>query len=94
LRRNADDRGRIPLNRTVLVVEDDSAIREVLSLAVGEDTAVVVLDLMLPETDGFQVARRLRSDARTTWTWIIAIRAAGAAMEAAARNAGCDEFVP
>ena len=56
--------------------------------------AVVVLDLMLPETDGFQVARRLRASAATIWTWIIAVSAAGEAMETAARNAGCDEFVP
>jgi two-component system OmpR family response regulator len=104
------------LNRTVLVVEDDPAIREVLALAIGEDLgvpvavardgaaalaqakelapAVIVLDLMLPETDGFQVARRLRADAGTSWTWIIAISAAGEMMESAAKNAGCDEFVP
>jgi DNA-binding response OmpR family regulator len=107
---------RQALNRTVLVVEDDPAIREVVTLAIGEDLgvpvavardgtaaltqaqalapAVVVLDLMLPGTDGFQVARRLRAEPATTWTWIIAVSAAGAAMESAARNAGCDEFVP
>jgi DNA-binding response OmpR family regulator len=113
---NADERKRVAVNRSVLVVEDDPAIREVLTLAISEDLgvpvaaardgagalaraqeqapSVVVLDLMLPETDGFQVARRLRTNAATTWTWINAISAAGEAMESAARNAGCDEFVP
>jgi two-component system OmpR family response regulator len=98
-----------------LIVEDDPAIREILTVAIGEELGVpvavardgaealaraqsltptvVVLDLMLPETDGFQVARLLRANARTAWTWIIAISAAGELMESAARNASCDEFI-
>ena len=103
-------------NRTVLIVEDDPAIREIVTVVVGEEVgvpvaiardgaealararevrpAVVLLDLMLPETDGFEVARQLRADPNTRHAWIIAISAGGAAMTSAALNAGCDEFLP
>lgn len=109
-------RERVIGSRSVLVVEDDPAIREMVTIAVGEELgvavavardgaealarahelapAVVLLDLMLPETDGFEVARQLRADPATADAWIIALSAAGPAMESAAHNAGCDEFLP
>ena len=99
-----------------MIVEDDPAIREILTVAVGEELGVpvmvarngsealeraralaptvVLLDLMLPETDGFEVARQLRAHAATADAWIIAISAAGPPMESAALNAGCNEFLP
>jgi CheY-like chemotaxis protein len=102
--------------QSVLVVEDDSAIREILTVVVGEELGVpvmvardgaealerarsltptvVLLDLMLPEMDGFEVARQLRAQPATANAWIIAISAAGQSMESAALNAGCSEFVP
>lgn len=100
----------------MLIVEDDPAIREILTVAIGEELGVpvmvardgseglerakalvptvVLLDLMLPETDGFEVARQLRAQAATAGAWIIAISAAGQPMESAALNAGCNEFLP
>ena len=103
------------IGRSVLIVEDDPAIREILTIAIGEELgvpvavardgrealeraatttpAVVVLDLMLPETDGFEVARRLRTTPGTERVRIVAVSAAGRAMESAALNAGCDAFV-
>jgi DNA-binding response OmpR family regulator len=106
----------VAVARSVLIVEDDPAIREILTVVVGEELGVpvmvardgaealeraqslpptvVLLDLMLPETDGFEVARQLRAQPGTAGAWIIAISAAGSVMESAARNAGCDEFVP
>jgi DNA-binding response OmpR family regulator len=55
---------------------------------------VVLLDLELPGIDGFEVARRLRADARTARVPIIAVTArALPAEEARARAIGCDDFV-
>jgi CheY-like chemotaxis protein len=53
----------------------------------------VVLDLMLPEIDGFKVARRLRSDDRTRDVPIIALTAlvSGKSRELAL-GAGCSAF--
>jgi len=56
---------------------------------------VVILDLMLPSIDGFEVARQLRADPGTRSTRIIAISAltpVGIAKERAVA-AGCDAFV-
>jgi len=46
-----------------------------LSLAWSFDPDVVLLDLMLPDTDGFEVCRQLRSDQRTMATPIVMLTA-------------------
>jgi DNA-binding response OmpR family regulator len=54
----------------------------------------VVLDLMLPGIDGFKVARRLRSDDRTSDVAMIAVAGPGSErLEAMATAAGCDAFM-
>ncbi len=53
----------------------------------------VLLDLMMPEIDGFKVARRLRTDDRTRDVAIIALTAlASGRSQELARAAGCDAF--
>ena len=73
-------------NRSVLVVEDDPEINDLIGAYVqiaGFDytpaadgasalreaqkthPSLIVLDLMLPDTDGFEVCRRLKSDPET-----------------------------
>jgi two-component system cell cycle response regulator DivK len=65
-----------------------------LERALAEPPAVVLLDLELPDLDGFEVARRLRSDARTAQVPIIAVTARALPTdEARARAIGCNEFV-
>jgi CheY-like chemotaxis protein len=56
---------------------------------------VVILDLMLPSIDGFEVARQLRADPATHATRIIAISALTPVPEVRdqALAAGCDAFV-
>lgn len=55
---------------------------------------LVLLDLMMPLLDGFQVARRLKADPRTRQMPIIAISAlVRPGDREAAIEAGCDEFV-
>jgi DNA-binding response OmpR family regulator len=54
----------------------------------------VVLELVLPGLDGFRVARRLRSDPRTSDAAIIAVTAPSSAnLEAMALASGCDALM-
>ena len=57
----------------------------------------VVLDLMLPGIDGFNVARHLRADARTREVLIIGVATLAAdttdRVDAMALAAGCDAFM-
>ena len=76
------------------VVAPDGA--EALKWAQRLEPNVVLLDLLLPTIDGFEVARRLRADARTKDTRILAISAMTPVAEVRARaiEAGCDDFMP
>jgi two-component system cell cycle response regulator DivK len=105
-------------DRSVVVVEDDEGIRDVLARALGTELGaytvvapdgaeaikwinrlqphVVLLDLGLPNVDGFEVARRVRADPETQNTRIIAITALTPMDEVRERAlaAGCDDFIP
>jgi CheY-like chemotaxis protein len=65
--------------------------QEALDRAYAHRPDVVLLDLMLPKTDGYEVARRLRADPSTRHSWIVAITARGDAEHAYA--AGCDQLL-
>lgn len=105
-----------PEEPLVLVVDDDSAIREwvleglrmsgfraaeaadgaaALQQAVALDPDVVLMDLQLPDLDGWEVMRQLKRDPRTSRARIIAMT--GFSMDGAARQqareCGCDAFV-
>jgi len=65
-----------------------------LSLARERTPALVLLDLMLPGLSGWEVARRLRQDPRTTGVPIIAVSALSRSQEReSALHAGCDAYV-
>jgi signal transduction histidine kinase/ActR/RegA family two-component response regulator len=65
-----------------------------LKLARERTPALVLLDLMLPGLSGWEVARRLRQDPRTTAVPIIAVSALSRAQEReSALHAGCDAYV-
>lgn len=53
---------------------------EALRMAAQERPTVIILDLMLPDIDGFEVCRRLRADAATLATPIVMLTALGEAM--------------
>jgi CheY-like chemotaxis protein len=63
-------------------------------LAHAEQPSLIVLDVRLPDGDGLEFARRLRSDPTTSECAILACTAATSLDdEARALDAGCDAFV-
>jgi two-component system alkaline phosphatase synthesis response regulator PhoP len=92
----------VGVKRTILVVEDEKDIRElvrfhleqegygVVEAETGEDAlrrvetdrpALVVLDIMLPGTDGLQVCRRLRTGSATVSLPIVMLTAKAAEVD-------------
>jgi DNA-binding response OmpR family regulator len=62
--------------------------------ALDHPPALILLDLMLPNVSGWEVARRLREDARTRAVPIIAVSALARTQEReAALHAGCDAYL-
>lgn len=67
---------------------------EALSRASEQTPDLVLLDLMLPKLDGYEVARQLRRDPLTKNVPIIAITALARPKDRArASEAGCDDYV-
>lgn len=67
---------------------------EVLEAVDRERPALVLLDLMMPLVDGFEVARRLKANPATAAIPVVAISAlARAGDREDALAAGCDDFV-
>jgi CheY-like chemotaxis protein len=67
---------------------------EALRRASEETPDLVLLDLMLPKLDGYEVARRLRSEPLTRDVPIIAITALARPKDRMrAVEAGCDDYV-
>src|SRR6266700_4967792 len=67
---------------------------EALRLAVGRAPDVVVVDLGLPDIDGWEVSRRLKAAPQTTAVPIIALTASTLTHErVSAMRAGCDRHL-
>jgi CheY-like chemotaxis protein len=67
---------------------------EALTLANGWLPDVVVLDLSLPDIDGWEVSRRLKASSQTAKVPIIAFTGAGLPHErVSAMRAGCDRHL-
>jgi CheY-like chemotaxis protein len=71
-----------------VVVARDGA--EALRQAQAVRPAVVLLDILLPRLDGWEVARRLKADPATADAWIIGMSAHGRSAEALCT--ACDQF--
>jgi two-component system cell cycle response regulator DivK len=66
----------------------------VLDAVQRERPGMILLDLMMPGLDGFEVTRVLRADPRTAGIPIVAVSAMARPDDRdAALEAGCDEFV-
>lgn len=67
---------------------------QALTRATGESPDLVLLDVMMPGMDGYEVARRLRADPRTATIPIIMLTARGQVTEKVAGfEAGADEYL-
>ncbi len=49
--------------------------REALSVALSRGPDLIIMEVCLPEMDGFEIVARLRSDPRTRDAWILAATA-------------------
>jgi DNA-binding response OmpR family regulator len=67
---------------------------EALAYAAAHPPDLVLLDVMLPEIDGFEVCLRLRADPRTRRTRVLMLTARGRDSELArGRAAGADDYL-
>jgi class 3 adenylate cyclase len=79
-----------PRGHRVLTAESGT---EALALLETEDVDIVLLDIVMPEMDGYEVCRRIRSTPATEFLPIVMITASGTEQRLAALEAGADDFV-
>ncbi|WP_299445863.1 adenylate/guanylate cyclase domain-containing protein [uncultured Phycicoccus sp.] len=79
-----------PRGYRVLTASSGEAGLEVL---VREDVDVVLLDILMPGIDGYEVCRRIRADERTAFLPVVMITASGAQEKVLAIEAGADDFL-
>ena len=67
---------------------------DALAIAQANQPRIVLLDIILPEIDGRQLARMLRADPSTKHAALLAVSAlSGPEERERAISAGCDEFI-
>ena len=82
------------LERAGFQIEVASDGRQALDTALEQQPAVLVLDLMLPELDGYEVLRRLRADPRGEKLPVLMLTARGQARDREmALQAGVSRFM-
>ena len=95
---NSDNR---MLVRRILQPEDFNLIEakngiQGLSIAESHDIDLILLDINLPDIDGYEVARRIRSSAKAVLASVPIIAVTANAMKGDAQkvlNAGCDIYL-
>jgi adenylate cyclase len=66
---------------------------EALEHVAAEPVELVLLDILMPEMDGYEVCRRLRADPATSFLPVVMITASGEQEKVAAIEAGADDFI-
>jgi two-component system, cell cycle response regulator DivK len=95
-----DDADNRRIITTVLSVEGYAVVEatdgvEALAQARAERPDLILMDLALPNMDGWEATRRLKGDAKTRSIPVVALTAvAMRGDEEHARAAGCDDYVP
>ena len=67
--------------------------REALATVAAESIDLVLLDILMPEMDGYAVCRALRAEPSTSFLPIVMITASGEQEKLAAIEAGADDFI-
>ena len=70
-----------------------SAGREALEKVTAEPVDLVLLDILMPEMDGYAVCRALREDPETQYLPVVMVTASGDQEKVAAIEAGADDFI-
>ena len=78
--------------RGYLIAEASSGPEALTRLASG-DVDLVLLDVMMPLMDGYEVCRRIRADPSTAFLPVVMITASGEAEKRRGLDAGADDFV-
>ena len=66
---------------------------EALGILNREDVDIVLLDVLMPEMDGYEVCRRIRADERTAYLPVVMVTASGDQEKVNAIEAGADDFL-
>jgi class 3 adenylate cyclase/CheY-like chemotaxis protein len=67
--------------------------REALAIVAAEPIDLVLLDILMPVMDGYQVCRELRAHPETSFLPVVMITASGEQEKLAAIEAGADDFI-
>ena len=67
--------------------------REALERVAAEPVDLVLLDILMPEMDGYEVCRALRAEPATSFLPVVMITASGEQEKVAAIEAGADDFI-
>ena len=78
--------------RGYAIVKAESG-REALEKVTAEPVDLVLLDILMPEMDGYAVCRALREDPATQYLPVVMVTASGDQEKVAAIEAGADDFV-
>jgi len=70
-----------------------SSGREALEIAGAGRVDLVLLDILMPEMDGYEVCRRLRASEATRFLPVVMVTASGDQEKVAAIEAGADDFI-
>ena len=79
-----------PRGHTVLRVRSGEQCLDVLA---HQPVDLVLLDVVMPGLDGYEVCRRIRADVRTAYLPVVMLTASDAQQRVAALEAGADDFV-
>ena len=86
---------RILQSENYTLIEAKTGFQGIL-IAESQDIDVILLDINLPDIDGYEVARRLRASAKTTLARIPIVALTANAMQGDAKkamNAGCNLYM-
>ena len=78
--------------RGYAIVKAESG-REALEKVAAEPVDLVLLDIVMPEMDGYAVCRALREDPATQYLPVVMVTASGDQEKVAAIDAGADDFI-